>query len=698
MRVSAIKQLAKRWLTSAAPEGTTRRVLLRKTKQGLKRYLPNWLGINNLGWIKAVAPPLDVYDPVALHTFLRACRLRPLDFTASQANLDDLGAARFVFGLLQRRPDLRRRFPLALTEGAGGAFCRWLCGEGAAECGLSPNATAAIRDAFLRKLGACVRKLYEYRIDLRPFFPLALTPAGQRPFLRWLLLARAELGLTAEEVLWFAFECAEDPARGIATTYLMTPAWQEKYPHGLTRFGRRALLAWVRKHYGIKENWSEEVVWPDVLHPEDELRLLYRARPDLRALAPQAFADAHDTRRLMYWLRQEENAGGDHRQEIAGLDGKLDELGVNVLAHFCYPSGLQEAARSTVDALGRAGIRTFCRNVPANIKLDTPDHRDYLGLEVFDHTLLHLAPEPLVEVCYPLCGLARPKDVYRIAVWYWELEAVPAEWVKHARLIQEIWAPTRFIADAMRKVMPIPVVHMLGGAELKPFPSLPRSHFGLPDEQFLFLFMFDMNSIMERKNPLGLIRAYQQAFGRDGRTQLAVKVTRGEVEPENLSRLQQAAEEAGAIVINQAMTREESYALMNTCDCYVSLHRSEGFGFTMAEAMLMGKPVIGTAYSGNMDFMTPDNSLLVDYRRIPITQQLPFYRKGCLWADPDLDQAAKWMRWVFEHSEAARALGGRARVEAGRLLSLDAAGARMARRLEELRAERVSGGGSRRAA
>src|SRR5437773_750002 len=87
---------------------------------------------------------------------------------------------------------------------------------------------------------------------------------------------------------------------------------------------------------------------------------------------------------------------------------------------------------------------------------------------------------------------------------------------------------------------------------------------------------------------------------------------RGEAEPENLSRLQQAADEAGAIVINQAMTREESYALMNNCDCYVSLHRSEGFGFTMAEAMLMGKPVIGTAYSGNLDFMTPDNSLLVD--------------------------------------------------------------------------------------
>src|SRR5207302_7235475 len=106
----------------------------------------------------------------------------------------------------------------------------------------------------------------------------------------------------------------------------------------------------------------------------------------------------------------------------------------------------------------------------------------------------------------------------------------------------------------------------------------------------------------------------------------------------------------------------------------------------------------GTAYSGNMDFMTPDNSLLVDYRRIPITQQLPFYRKGCLWADPDLEQAAKWMRWVFEHPEEARALGARARAEAGHMLSLDAAGARMARRLEELRAERVAGRGSRRAA
>src|SRR5262249_46259940 len=136
------------------------------------------------------------------------------------------------------------------------------------------------------------------------------------------------------------------------------------------------------------------------------------------------------------------------------------------------------------------------------------------------------------------------------------------------------------------------------------------------------------------------------------------------------------------------MSREEVYALLNACDCYVSLHRSEGFGLTMAEAMLLGKPVIATGYSGNLDFMTPTNSLLVGYDRVPITRELPIYRKGPVWAEPSVDEAARAMRWVYEHPAAARALGLRARADVSRLLSLQTAGQRMARRLEVIQAER----------
>ena len=121
-------------------------------------------------------------------------------------------------------------------------------------------------------------------------------------------------------------------------------------------------------------------------------------------------------------------------------------------------------------------------------------------------------------------------------------------------------------------------------------------------------------------------------------------------------------------MIDQLLSREEAYALMNVCDGYVSLHRAEGFGFTMAEAMLLGKPVIATGYSGNMDFMSPANSLLVDHARVPIIQEVPSYRMGCLWAEPSIDHAAELMRWVHGHPVEARAMGARARMNGSRAL------------------------------
>src|SRR5207253_4369249 len=271
---------------------------------------------------------------------------------------------------------------------------------------------------------------------------------------------------------------------------------------------------------------------------------------------------------------------------------------------------------------------------------------------------------------------------------YWELEKVPLEFVKHAAALQEIWAPTRFIARAMRDCMPVPVTEMLPGVQLGTVPALPRRHFGLPDDRYLFFFMFDMCSIMERKNPLALIRAYQQAFRADDRVALAIKVSRGQCDQESFKRLRRAAGDAGATLIDGVLSREEAYGLMSCCDCYASLHRSEGFGLTLAEAMLMGKPVIATAYSGNVDFTWPSNSLPVEYERVAITKDLPFYPKGSVWAEPSVAQAAAHMRWVYEHQEDARALGGVGRADATRLLSFEAAGKRMARRLGEIAEEK----------
>ena len=236
--------------------------------------------------------------------------------------------------------------------------------------------------------------------------------------------------------------------------------------------------------------------------------------------------------------------------------------------------------------------------------------------------------------------------------------------------------------------MPIPVIHMPPGLELGPVPPLPRSHFGLPENRFLFLFMFDMSSVMERKNPLGLIRAYRKPLAVMNARSWSSRSPRGPPHPANLARLLEAAEEVGARSLIGSCRREEAYGLMNACDCYVSLHRAEGLGFTLAEAMLMGKPVIGTAYSGNLDFMRPGNSLLVDFERVPIVEDLPFYPQGAVWAEPSVEQAAERMCWVYEHPDQARDLGSIGQREVSEYLSLVKAGRRMRARLKELRTAR----------
>src|SRR5262249_23746268 len=140
----------------------------------------------------------------------------------------------------------------------------------------------------------------------------------------------------------------------------------------------------------------------------------------------------------------------------------------------------------------------------------------------------------------------------------------------------------------------------------------------------------------------------------------------------------EAATREEVILVDRVLSRAETLMLMNSADCYVSLHRSEGVGLTLAEAMLLGKPVIATAYSGNLDFMNRGNSLLVDYRRTRLEEDAWPYPKGSVWAEPSIEHAAELMRWVIEHPAEANALGEQARRDLRELMSLEAYGQRLA--------------------
>jgi hypothetical protein len=175
--------------------------------------------------------------------------------------------------------------------------------------------------------------------------------------------------------------------------------------------------------------------------------------------------------------------------------------------------------------------------------------------------------------------------------------------------------------------------------------------------------MFDLQSSLHRKNPTALIEAFKMAFDDRDDVVLVLKWTRSRDVELGVAVPRLDSDAKNIKVIDDVLEREEVNALLNMCDCYVSLHRSEGFGLPIAEAMILGKPVIVTAYSGNMDFTTPGNSLLVKYRMVDIAENYGPYKKGCLWADPDVQHAAELMRYVYENREAAREIGRRAQAD-----------------------------------
>ncbi len=311
--------------------------------------------------------------------------------------------------------------------------------------------------------------------------------------------------------------------------------------------------------------------------------------------------------------------------------------------------------------------------------------RGVLGCEPYETTLIHVQPQPFFEVAYVRGGLAeRQPRTYRIGYWYWETDTAPSEWARQAALIDELWVATSFVADAVRD-LGVPTFTMPPGLNPRAFKSRPRGYFGLPEQKFLFLFAFHLASSMERKNPLGLIAAYRLAFGADPSASLVIKVSSaGTCDPALLAALHREAADEDVIILDAVMTDEDMLALMEVCDCYVSLHRSEGFGLTMAEAMLLGKPVIATGYSGNLDFMSRSNSLLVDHRLVTLDRDMPPYAAGAHWAEPSIEHAGKLMRRVRDEPALAAQLGAKARDDIRRQLSTEATGERVARRLDEI--------------
>lgn len=276
---------------------------------------------------------------------------------------------------------------------------------------------------------------------------------------------------------------------------------------------------------------------------------------------------------------------------------------------------------------------------------------------------------------------------YRIGYWFWELANFPEPWLAALDLVDEIWAPSRFIEASLRRVTNKKITYMPVAVEFETAAVADASIQTLPKDRFLFLFSYDFHSFAERKNPAAVVDAFQRAFPEDDRVGLVVKTVHGAQHPEAYNALLALqARDARVTVIDKVLPRDQMYALIERCDAYVSLHRSEGFGLGMAEAMYLGKPVIGTAYSGNEDFMTAENSCLVDYQLVPVPEGAYPFAPGQVWADPDVAQAAEYMKRLVEDAAFRQSIGRQARETIRTRHGYEAVGSLMARRLDEIAA------------
>jgi glycosyltransferase involved in cell wall biosynthesis len=436
-------------------------------------------------------------------------------------------------------------------------------------------------------------------------------------------------------------------------------------------------------------------------------RLLYaihRSRPDLQRAFRRPFG--RDNRAFMNWLEVD---GRDQYRLAPGLlkthapttsemrtaswaSANSQDVGVNVSGFFTSEKGVGQAARSMLRALKTAGIRTAVNN----FRDPTSENRESLESESVQD-----APHPVnlmllgagdVDWFRTSRGEGYFENRYNIGHIAWELARAPMDTPVILQVMDEVWVGSTFIRDAMRERLPIPV-HCIPYpvVDEAPVPTWHRYSFGIPKDHFVFLYMLDFSSFVERKNPLGVVQAFKRAFLPNDPAMLVIKCSRGAGNAAALDALQREAVGANVRITDSVYSRNQARNLLRVCDCYVSLHRAEGFGLSMAEAMLLEKPVIATGYSGNMDFMSEQNSFPVRYNVVEIDRDYGPYRRGWPWAEPDLDHAAELMRFVYDHQAEAQQIGRIARPEILARFGAQVVGSAMRERLTEIGA-RVRGG------
>lgn len=368
------------------------------------------------------------------------------------------------------------------------------------------------------------------------------------------------------------------------------------------------------------------------------------------------------------------------------LRGKTtSQLGVDVAGYFSSHSGVGQAGRLVVEALRSVDYPVNALNVRREFGAHD-DARSDLQTLLYRRLLMSIDAHSFRETYAEISKLSRKKK-YVIAQWFWELEAVPPYFHEAMQLIDELWVPSQYMRDAFLAVAPhdvdVRLMHLPLDISL-PQTRFSREHFSL-DSRFTFLFIFDFLSVMKRKNPIGVVNAFRQAFTDGEGPMLVIKTANSDLRPSEFEALMATISDRSDIrLINQPMSTTELISLVSVCDAYVSLHRAEGLGLTLAEAMSLGKPVIATEYSGNLEFMNSENSILIPWRRVKVGNNAEGYDSEATWAEPNIEMCASEMRRLVFAPNLCRSIGDKARDSISLNFSHNVTGLKMVERLERV--------------
>lgn len=326
-------------------------------------------------------------------------------------------------------------------------------------------------------------------------------------------------------------------------------------------------------------------------------------------------------------------------------------LCVEVIGFFHSISGIGESARLCAQQLASDGYRVKCTSVekffrkPQELDWNWPE--DISSNEV-NCRIYHLNPPMLPPVIIQM-GIASFSKTYNIGYWAWELEAIPAEWIKAIRYMNAIITPSDFTTQVIQHYAHFPVLTVTHPVTLSPATKDIRTRLNIPEQAFLVSNIFSFGSAMERKNPMGLIAAFKQAFDGIEDAYLILKANAGANSAEKIALLQAISDCPTIRLVDQHWSRADILGLIACSDLYASLHRSEGFGLTIAEAMLLNTPVLVTAWSGNMDFCNAENSFLVGSKPIKVNSTHPEFQEfnNITWADADVQQATRLLSSIY---------------------------------------------------